>query len=58
MTRNFWWNIINVLKKLKLNIGVLRILLTTWGRFGFDGGKMGLISGPSKAWTTRKSAMH
>ena len=26
--------------------------------FGFDGGKMGLISGPSKAWTTRKSAMH
>jgi hypothetical protein len=23
----------------------------TWGRFGFDGGKMGLISEPGEAWS-------
>ena len=24
--------------------------VTTWGRFGFDGGKMGLISESREAW--------
>lgn len=39
-----------LLKKIKLNIKFIKSSNLTWGRYGFDGGKMGLISEPREAW--------